>query len=419
MIILIIATVSCLDINLTNLQFNYYSLPILANNNTYNLIVDTGNEDMWIFGKNSNRRNYFECQNCIPIENHTLEYAQGKISGFKFNQIFSLMNQSLILQVIEASKVEHFYSIIADGAIGLSRKQLSKEDNFLKKLYESKVIDDIQFGLLLNEQNCQPTSILILGTPNKNYYINELQYVKSIESEQWTVKGKSIEIFGKNNKYELESYSQIIVFDSGISKIQISKYKLNKLIAILNENYQLNCYKETQNQINEIVCSYNEESFPELNINIDTNISLTLLPQDYIAYCHYNYFLQHICYLNFQQIDNKDVLVLGSVFLQKYYTHYDVNTQQIGIAKSIYYQRDKQSLNQLGSTYIYNDVLFFSFILVLLLLIGIYFSLKLLLKQSIPLYLSVLEKSSSRSQEQEMEAITLKTQSNSQPPLTT
>lgn len=61
MIILIIATVSCLDINLTNLQFNYYSLPISANNITYNLLVDNGNEDMWIFGKNSNRRIYYEC----------------------------------------------------------------------------------------------------------------------------------------------------------------------------------------------------------------------------------------------------------------------------------------------------------------------------------------------------------------------
>ncbi|CAD8207847.1 unnamed protein product [Paramecium octaurelia] len=419
MIIFIIATVSCLDINLTNLQFNYYSLPISANNITYHLIVDTGNEDMWIFGKNSNRRIYYECQKCASSENQTLEYAQGKISGVKYNQTFSLMNQSLDLQVIEASKVEHFYSIIADGAVGLSRKQLSKEDNILKKLYDSKVIDDMQFGLLLNEQNCQPTSMLILGKPNKNYYINELQYVKPIQSEQWTVRGISIEIVGKNNKYELESYSQLITFHSGVSKILISKYKLNKLIAIFNENYQLNCEKESQNQITEVVCSYNEESFPELNINIDTNLSLTLLPQDYIAYCDYNYFLKHICYLNFQQIDNQDVLVLGSVFLQKYYTHYDETTQQIGIAKSIYYQRDKQSLSQLGSNANNNSMLLFSILLVLVLLIVIYITIKMLLKSSIHLYLSVLEKSSSRSQEQEMEAITLKTQSNSQPPLTT
>ncbi|CAD8170583.1 unnamed protein product [Paramecium octaurelia] len=410
-----ISIVTCFEVNLTNLQDNYYSMPIQANDITYNLLVDTGNEEMWIFGKNSNRKTYYQCEKCVPTPNKTYDKTEGRIFGVEYNQTFVLMNQSLTLQVIEASKVEHFYSIIADGAIGLSRSQLSKEGNLLRKLYDSKVIDQMQFGLLLNEQNCQPTSILILGTPIKHHYINELQYVKTLNSQQWMVKGSSVEIVGKNNKKELESSSQIIVFDSGEPKILISRDKFNKLITIFNENYNLDCQKETSNQINEIVCSYNEQSFPELNINIDTNLSLTLLPQDYIASCEYNYYLQHKCLLNFQQIDNTDVLVLGIVFLQKYYIHYDINTFQIGIAKSIYYQRDK--LNQFRSTSQNNSMLYFSLFLVLILLIAIYIVLRMLLKKSMPLYLSVLEKSSSRSQEQEMEAITFKTQSNSQPPL--
>ncbi|CAD8122260.1 unnamed protein product [Paramecium sonneborni] len=418
MIILIIAIVSCLDVNLTNLQLNYYSLPISANNITYNLLVDTGNEEMWIFGKNTNRKVYYECQNCTPIQNKSIDNMQGKINGIQYYQTFALMNQSLVLPIIDAYNVEYFYSMIADGVIGFNKKQLQKEDNLLKKLYFSNAIDTMQFGLLLNEQNCQSTSILSFGKPKKNYYINELQYVKVIESESWTVKGLSVEIIGKNKKQELESQNQMIVFDSGISKFLIQKNKFNKLIDIFNENYNLNCQKEIQNQINQIVCSYDDQSFPEININIDTNLSLTLLPQDYIDYCNYNYFLQYKCYLNFQQIDKTDVLVLGTVFFQKYYTHFDVSTFQIGIAKSIYYQRDKKNLSEIGNSY-NNSMLYFSVILVLILLIAIYILLKMLLKQSIPLYLSVLEKSSSRSQEQEMEAITLKTQQNSQPPLTT
>ncbi|CAK79253.1 unnamed protein product (macronuclear) [Paramecium tetraurelia] len=339
MIMLFIPIVTCLEVNLTNLQDNYYSMPIQANDITYNLLIDTGNDEMWIFGKTSNRKTYYQCEKCIPTHNETKEYSQGRIFGVEYNQTFLLMNQSLSLQVIEASKVDYFYSIITDGAIGLSRSQLSKEDNLLKKLYDSKVIDEMQFGLLLNEQNCQPTSILIFGKPIKHHYINELQYVKTLNSQQWMVKGSSVQIVGKNNKQILESTSQIIVFDSGEPKILISRDKFNKLITIFNENYNLNCQKETSNQINEIVCSYNEQSFPELNINIDSNLSLTLLPQDYIASCEYNYYLQHKCLLNLQQIDidNTDVLVLGIVFLQKYYIHYDITTFQIGIAKSIYY----------------------------------------------------------------------------------
>ncbi|CAD8155412.1 unnamed protein product [Paramecium pentaurelia] len=412
MIILIISIVTCLQINMTNLQDNYYSLPIQANNITYNLVVDTGIAETWIFGKNSNRKKYYECQKCIPKNIEIQEYAQGKISGVEYNQKIKIMNQSLYLNIIETTKVEHFKLIIADGAIGFSKLQLSKEKNLLKNLYDLKVIDEIQFGLLLNEQNCQSTSILILGKPIKNYYINELYYVKTLDSSLWMIQGKSVEIVGKNNKLELESSSQIIVFDSGLSKILISKYKFNKLIDILNENYNLNCYQETSYQINQIICSYNEQQYPEVNINIDTNFSLTLLPQDYIEYCYYNYFLQHKCLLNFQQIDHTDVLVLGIVFLQKYYIHYDITKLQIGIAQSIYYQRHNQFKYNSN-----NSMLYFSLILVLALLIAIYILLRMLLKKSIHLYLSVLEKSSSRSQEQEMEAITLKTQSNNQPPL--
>lgn len=40
--IFLLTLVSALEINLTNLQQVYYSMPVMTNNKTYNLIVDTG-----------------------------------------------------------------------------------------------------------------------------------------------------------------------------------------------------------------------------------------------------------------------------------------------------------------------------------------------------------------------------------------
>jgi hypothetical protein len=40
--IFLLTLVSALEINLTNLQQVYYSMAVMTNNKTYNLIVDTG-----------------------------------------------------------------------------------------------------------------------------------------------------------------------------------------------------------------------------------------------------------------------------------------------------------------------------------------------------------------------------------------
>lgn len=36
-------------------------MPIEINNSTFNLILDTGSDTLWIFGKETDRKKYYEC----------------------------------------------------------------------------------------------------------------------------------------------------------------------------------------------------------------------------------------------------------------------------------------------------------------------------------------------------------------------
>ncbi|CAD8100665.1 unnamed protein product [Paramecium primaurelia] len=411
MLIFIIAFVQSLDIQLINLQQVYYSVPITANNFTYNLIVDTGSDTLWIFGKQNNRRKYYECNQCQAIMQKRLDYGLGSIYGTQFTQLFEFANRSLNLSVVEVQIVQDLDSLIADGIIGLSKQYPDSDANLIDLLYNHKIIDSKQFGLLLDDQICSVNSLLTLGKPNQSNYVGQLQYINTTKSELWNVYANSVFIFNGTHQQMLESNKQLILFDSGTSKIMLSSKKFHSLHNIFNDDYNLNCEQVKHNYFHELVCHFTTQ-FPHLILNINSQLNLTLLPQDYISYCGYNYFLQYRCYLNFQNLDNDDEIILGVVFLQKYYTHYDLQTQQIGIAQSNYYKRDKINLTQLGNQYNYN-MLYLSLMSIPILILFMILSMNIIKWRQNQDQISQSNESNhqSRGQEQEMEPIKFSVQS--------
>ncbi|CAK66559.1 unnamed protein product (macronuclear) [Paramecium tetraurelia] len=411
MIIFIIASVQSLDVQLINLQQVYYSVPITANNFTYNLIVDTGSDTLWIFGKQNDRRKYYECNKCQAIMQKRLDYGLGSIYGTQFTQLFEFGNQSLNLSVVEVERVQDLESLIADGIIGLSKQYPDSDANLIDLLYNHTIIDVKQFGLLLSDQICSANSLLTLGKPNPSNYVGQLHYVNTTRSDLWNVYANSVLVSNDTHQYMLESNKQLILFDSGTSKIMLSTRKFHSLHNIFNDDYNLHCEQVKHNYFHELVCHYTTQ-FPHLILNINSQLNLTLLPQDYISYCGYNYFLQYRCYLNFQNLDNDDEIILGVVFLQKYYTHYDLEAKKVGIAQSIYYSRDKVSLGELGNQYNYN-MLYLSLMSVPILMLVMILSLNIIrMKQTADEIAQSNEGGrQSRGQEQEMEPITFSVQS--------
>ncbi|CAD8127085.1 unnamed protein product [Paramecium sonneborni] len=367
MLIILIVFVQSLEIELINLQQVYYSVEIWANNKNYNLIVDTGSDTLWIFGKQNNRRRYYECNECEAINKMRLDYGLGSIQGTQYNQEFKFVNERLNLSVVEVNQVQDLESLIADGIIGLSKQSTNTKQNLIEIMSYKKLMDGKQFGLLLNDQICSSNSLLILGYPNQSHYIGQLQYINTTNSNLWNSYANSIYVTNNTYLKILESKKQLILFDSGTSKIMMSSKKFHALHNIFNDDYNLQCESVKHLQFHELVCHFTDE-YPNVIININSELNLTLLPQDYISSCGYNYLLQYRCYLNFQNLDNDDEIILGVVFLQKYYTHYDLLNNQVGIAQSKYYKRDQIPITHLGQQHSY-EMFYISMISVIILVL--------------------------------------------------
>lgn len=190
----------------------------------------------------------------------------------------------------------------------------------LESLKSSGQISDMIFSFYFDSFN---KGTLLLGAYTQRHYIGELYWIPTIAGRHlWEIPMAALHV--ASQRYNLSDHGAIV--DTGSSVIMCPEKFLDKLVAVLDaypakglvNSYEINCGSVDQ--------------LPTVYFVLG-NRRFGLKPEDYIIEDFGNR-----CILSFHSFMSSGIgrttWILGFPFLQAYYSVYDAENGQIGLAKA-------------------------------------------------------------------------------------
>eukprot|EP01017_Pseudomicrothorax_dubius_P034130 TRINITY_DN4642_c0_g1_i3.p1 TRINITY_DN4642_c0_g1~~TRINITY_DN4642_c0_g1_i3.p1 ORF type:complete len:396 (-),score=79.61 TRINITY_DN4642_c0_g1_i3:85-1272(-) len=209
----------------------------------------------------------------------------------------------------------HQFSITPyDGVLGLAWPAIAVGygPTFVQQMYQQGLIPDDSFSLYLTENQGKTGGKLVLGGVDPNYAASNFTYIPLFSESFWVVELDNIKVGNISCGIE----NMIAILDSGTPSIASEKAIIGKIRSALPP---INC-----------------EDFSNLpNITfVIKGHELTLEPEDYL------YFFKNTekvdCLYGIENIklpeEQFHTVVLGDIFLRKYYTHFDYGNSRVGFA---------------------------------------------------------------------------------------
>lgn len=225
----------------------------------------------------------------------------------------------------EATSAEDFGNLKADGILGLGFSQ-NKLVTIIDNMKHQGLIEKRVFSFYLkpvnDEKNYFPNQFT-LGDYDERLIQNEksLVYCKVTHSFRWAVDLISISLQkdSENEKLFFSSRTKALI-DSGTSLNAFSREAINNLWKLFKKK-GINCNLSK----GLMMCNEkNLENYPNILINLCGN-NMILNPIDYIQ------IYEEFSLVLIQSIDlDEDLIILGDVFMRKYYTIFDLDEKKIG-----------------------------------------------------------------------------------------
>jgi len=254
---------------------NFYHINIFIGtpSQEFNLIIDTGSNDFWIYDINCKEckfNNSFNKNNSITFQkkekNKQLNYFSGTINGNICSDILKI--QDIKLNNFHFLLVnESYINIKTDGIIGFNRKK--ENESFIEQLYNNKIIDKKFFVTDFYNNKIYIGEIPKYLIGNNNITIN---YNKNNNSNDWTIPIDQIII--NNSSFNLNENDKNVIIDSGNNGL-IIPFKYYKF-------FKENLFKEL---LNKKICSFEQ-------------ISLSLLYLEFQIHCNENILNEELFLLN-------------------------------------------------------------------------------------------------------------------------
>lgn len=299
----------------------------------YNLNIDTGSSDLFIKGEQSkgNPANKYSCAECLKDNKKIrIAYMDGPVDTYLDELEVKIGEHSFKEWLLVAYSASQNFEA-AEGLMGLSFPQLARNPHptFLQTLIDNQIIDSYSFGVNLNFQQ-SGRSFISFGKPDPAHFRGELHRYPLQRGNSYNVRVKGISV-GSSAVFRISDS----IFDTGNTCISIPEQYAASVLAKFNEGRNRCGFdrEEFAPQFSLLRCLVRDfESLPPFKIWIGEEI-FEVDREAYIQRC-VREGEELLCDLYVESVRNSNQLFLGDGFFNRYYTFFDLQLRQIGIARN-------------------------------------------------------------------------------------
>ncbi|XP_035501989.2 pepsin A [Scophthalmus maximus] len=296
---------------------------------SFSVIFDTGSSNLWIPSV------YCSSQAC---ENHrkfnpqqsstfhwgskplSIQYGTGSMTGYLASDTVEVGGISVANQVFGLSQTEAPFMahMLADGILGLAFQTIASDNvvPVFDSMVQQKLVSQPLFSVYLSSQSEQGSEV-IFGGVDSSHYTGQIRWVPLTSATYWQIKMDSVTINGQT--VACSGGCQAII-DTGTSLIVGPTSDINNMNAWVGAS--TNQYGEST------VNCQNIQSMPDVTFTLNGN-AFTVPSTAYVSQSSYG------CSTGFGQGGSDQLWILGDVFIREYYAIFDVQSQYIGLAKSV------------------------------------------------------------------------------------
>ncbi|KAI8615824.1 aspartic peptidase domain-containing protein [Chytriomyces sp. MP71] len=365
------APLSALDADaLINFGANtfYTQIFIGSQQQSFLLDIDTGSSHLWIPSHEctpcagaSPRFNPAKSASFVITNNsylHAVQYGTGSVIGYDAEDTVTwgssvVHNQTMMVVTNEDSIMRLSLGIHGDGILGLAFEDGlsvgSHHDTLLYNLAAQNQLSTPVVSIWLNQSdvasNAEPSAHsgrILFGGADPTLYWGDFHFfpVMSIQGYNadgtktnayyWAVQATSLSVGRRRNV--IAPAGTILIIDSGTSVMTMERASHQLLIDALNDDGQnITVSPDGTKHVN---CS-TIKAMPNVTFNIAESVPFVFSFQDYVIADPTG---GEDCTLAFQPFtatagpDGPNIWIVGTVFLSKYYTLFDLKNMQVGFA---------------------------------------------------------------------------------------
>ena len=303
----------------------------------FTVVFDTGSSNLWVPSTRCKsiacylHRKYDASLSSSYSKNGTefaIRYGTGSLEGVISNDVVQIADITIDGQDFGESVKEPGITFAVarfDGILGLGYDNIAVQKVVppFYNMINQELIDEPVFGVWMNSADQGEGGEITFGGTNTDHYDEEtLGWAPIIRKGYWEVELKEASL--GDLKLDLGKKRMGAAIDTGSSLLVVPTKMAD------NINGKLGAKKTWSGQYT-VECDI-IDSLPDFSMKFGDQI-YTLTPSDYILQ------VQNQCISGFMGMDIPEpagpLIIVGDVFLRKYYTIYDLGNNRVGFAESL------------------------------------------------------------------------------------